>query len=110
MFVSAHGNALALFQRAIQKKDAERAVGAAREMAATGGFDPRNALELIFLFARTGDERFEPAARRWVVGRGEAGLPLVELQLASAAFAGLLHEATYRRCELVLRDLITWIE
>jgi hypothetical protein len=74
------------------------------------------ALELLVLLARAGDERFEAAARRWVVRLGQESRAaeephtLTEVQIASVAVAGLADERISRRCEGVLRALVRWVE
>ncbi len=81
-------------------------------MSQSGPVSLHCALELLILFARARDRRFEAAARRWLVRLGQeqhtAEQPptLTELQIAGAAVAGLADERISRRCEDVLRALM----
>jgi hypothetical protein len=56
---SAHGR----FTRAIKRGLVRNAEMAAREL---GSLSPADALSLVLLYRRAGDEKFERAARRWV--------------------------------------------
>lgn len=111
-----HSEALGRFNAAILQRDLEAASRAAREMAQSGPVSLHCALELLILFARARDRRFEAAARRWLVRLGQeqrgAEQPhtLTELQIASVAVAGLADERISRRCEGVLRALVRWVE
>jgi hypothetical protein len=116
MFVATHSEALGRFNAAVGRRDLEGAAGAAREMSRTGPVNLHCALELLVLFARARDGRFEAAARRWLVRLGQEGRAaeephtLTELQIASVAVAGLTDERISRRCEGVLRALVKWVE
>jgi hypothetical protein len=116
MFVVTHSEALGRFNAAVGRRDLEAAAAAAREMSATGPVSLHCALELLVLFARARDRRFEAAARRWLVRLGqerrtaEEPHTLTELQIASAAVAGLADARVSRRCEAVLRALVRWVE
>jgi hypothetical protein len=116
MFVVTHSEALGRFNAAVGRRDLEGASRAAREMARSGPVSLHCALELLILFARERDRRFEAAARRWLVRLGQeqraADQPhtLTELQIASVAIAGLADERITRRCEGVLRALVRWVE
>jgi hypothetical protein len=85
-------------------------------MAQSGPVSLHCALELLILFARARDRRFEAAARRWLVRLGQeqraAEQPhtLTELQIASVTVPGLADERISRRCEGVLRALVRWVE
>ncbi|HTT93749.1 MAG TPA: hypothetical protein VMF55_03700 [Solirubrobacterales bacterium] len=114
--MASHSEALGRFNAAVQRRDLGAASRAAREMAKSGPVSLHCALELLILLARTGDRRFEAAARRWLVRLGQehraAEQPhtLTELQIASVAVAGLTDERISRRCEGVLRALVRWVE
>jgi hypothetical protein len=114
--VVTHSEALGRFNAAVGRRDLEGASRAAREMAQSGPVSLHCALELLILFARANDRRFEAAARRWLVRLGQeqraAEQPhtLTELQIASVAVAGLADERISRRCEGVLRALVRWVE
>jgi hypothetical protein len=116
MFVATHSEALGRFNAAVQRRDLEGAATAAREMSRSGPVSLHCALELLILFARERDRRFEAAARRWLVRlsqeqRGaEQPHTLTELQIASVAVAGLADPRITRRCEGVLRALVRWVE
>ena len=116
MFVASYSEALGRFNAAVQRRDLDAASKAAREMAKTSPISLHCALELLILLARAGDERFEAAARRWLVRLGqerraaEEPHTLTELQIASVAVAGLADERISRRCEGVLRALVRWVE
>lgn len=116
MFVASHSEALGRFNAAVGRRDVEGAAQAAREMSRTEPVSLHCALELLILFARAGDERFEPAARRWVVRLGqerraeEEPHTLTEIQIASVAVVGLADPRISRRCEGVLRALVRWVE
>ncbi len=111
-----HSEALGRFNAAVQRRDLEGATVAAREMSRSGPVSLHCALELLILFARAGDRRFEAAARRWLVRLGqehraaEEPHTLTELQIASVAVAGLADNRISRRCEAVLRALVKWVE
>src|ERR1700753_1428357 len=114
--MATHSEALGRFNAAVGRCDLEGAAEAAREMSPTGPVSLHCALELLILFARARDRRFEAAARRWLVRLGQeqraAEQPhtLTELQIASVAVAGLADERISRRCEGVLRALVRWVE
>ncbi len=114
--MATHSEALGRFNAAVGRRDLEGASRAAREMARSGPVSLHCALELLVLFARERDPRFEAAARRWLVRLGQeqrtAEQPhtLTELQIASVAVAGLTDERISRRCEGVLRALVRWVE
>ncbi len=116
MFVASHSEALGRFNAAVQRRDLDAASVAAREMAKSGPVSLHCALELLILLARAGDQRFEAAARRWLVRLGqerraaEEPHTLTELQIASVAVAGLTDQRISRRCEGVLRALVKWVE
>ena len=116
MFVASHSEALGRFNAAVQRRDLDAASAAAREMAKTSPVNLHCALELLILLAREGDERFEAAARRWLVRLGqerraaEEPHTVIELQIASVAVLGLPDERISRRCEGVLRALVRWVE
>jgi hypothetical protein len=61
--MTSQGSAHARFQRAIQRGDLLNAETAAREL---GALSVSDALALVLLYQRAGDERFERAARRWI--------------------------------------------
>jgi hypothetical protein len=114
--VVTHSEALGRFNAAVGRRDLDGASRAAREMAQSGPVSLHCALELLILFARAGDRRFEAAARRWLVRLGQeqraAEQPhtLTELQIASVTVPGLADERISRRCEGVLRALVRWVE
>jgi hypothetical protein len=114
--VVTHSEALGRFNAAVGRRDLDGASKAAREMAQSGPVSLHCALELLILFARARDKRFEAAARRWLVRLGQeqraAEQPhtLTELQIASVAVPGLADERISRRCEGVLRALVRWVE
>ncbi len=114
--MATHSEALGRFNAAVGRRDLDGASQAAREMAQSGPVSLHCALELLILFARARDRRFEAAARRWLVRLGQeqraAEQPhtLTELQIASVAVAGLADERISRRCEGVLRALVRWVE
>lgn len=114
--MATHSEALGRFNAAIRRRDLEGASDAAREMARSAPVSLHCALELLILFARARDRRFEAAARRWLVRLGQEGRAaeephtLTELQIASVAVAGLTDERISRRCEGVLRALVRWVE
>jgi hypothetical protein len=116
MFVVTHSEALGRFNAAVQRRDLDGAVRAAREMSRSGPVSLHCALELLILMARGSDRRFEAGARRWLVRLGqerraaEEPHTLTELQIAGAALAGLADERISRRCEGVLRALVKWVE
>ncbi len=101
---------------AVGRRDVDGASQATREMARSGPVSLHCALELLILFARARDRRFEAAARRWLVRLGQeqraAEQPhtLTELQIASVAVPGLADVRFSRRCEGVLRALVRWVE
>jgi hypothetical protein len=114
--VVTHSEALGRFNAAVGRRDLDGASRAAREMAQSGPVSLHCALELLILFARARDKRFEAAARRWLVRLGQeqraAEQPhtLTELQIASVTVPGLADERISRRCEGVLRALVRWVE
>jgi hypothetical protein len=114
--VATHSEALGRFNAAVGRRDLEGAAKAAREMSQSGPVSLHCALELLILFARARDRRFEAAARRWLVRLGQeqraADQPhtVTELQIASVAVLGLADERISRRCEGVLRALVRWVE
>ncbi|HEX3360611.1 MAG TPA: hypothetical protein VHS74_06415 [Solirubrobacterales bacterium] len=114
--MATHSEALGRFNAAVGRRDLEGAAKAAREMSQSGPVSLHCALELLVLFARARDRRFEAAARRWLVRLGQeqraAEQPhtLTELQIASVAVLGLADERISRRCEGVLRALVRWVE
>ena len=114
MFVIAHSEALGRFNAAIKRGDVAAATAAARDMGASGPVSLHNALELLVLLGRSGDRRFEAAARRWLVRLAEERRAedqphtLTEMQIAGAAVAGLPDARISRRCEGVLRALVRW--
>ena len=111
-----HSEALGRFNAAVGRRDVEGAAKAAREMSQSGPVSLHCALELLILFARARDKRFEAAARRWLVRLGQeqrgAEQPhtMTELQIASVTVPGLADERISRRCEGVLRALVRWVE
>lgn len=111
-----HSEALGRFNAAVGRRDVEGAAQAAREMSQSGPVSLHCALELLILFARARDKRFEAAARRWLVRLGQeqraAEQPhtMTELQIASVTVPGLADERISRRCEGVLRALVRWVE
>ncbi len=111
-----HSEALGRFNAAVGRRDVEGAAKAAREMSQSGPVSLHCALELLILFARARDRRFEAAARRWLVRLGQeqrgAEQPhtMTELQIASVTVPGLADERISRRCEGVLRALVRWVE
>ncbi len=114
--MATHSEALGRFNAAVGRRDLEGAAKAAREMSQSGPVSLHCALELLVLFARARDRRFEAAARRWLVRLGQeqraAEQPhtVTELQIASVAVLGLADERISRRCEGVLRALVRWVE
>ena len=116
MFVATHSEALGRFNAAVERRELEAAAKAAREMSQSGPVSLHCALELLILFARGEDRRFEPAARRWLARLAqerraeEEPHTLTEMQIAAAALAGLADERISRRCEGVLRALVRWVE
>jgi hypothetical protein len=116
MFVASHSEALGRFNAAVQRRDLDAATQAAREMAKSSPVSLHCALELLVLLARARDDRFEAAARRWVVRLGQESRAaeephtLTEVQIASVAVAGLADARISRRCEGVLRALVRWVE
>jgi hypothetical protein len=61
--MTSQGTAQARFTRAVRNGHVLHAEIAAREL---GGLSPANALSLVLLYQRAGDEKFERAARRWI--------------------------------------------
>ena len=114
--MATHSEALGRFNAAVGRRDLDGASQAAREMAQSGPVSLHCALELLILFARARDRRFEAAARRWLVRLGQeqraAEQPhtMTELQIASVTVPGLADERISRRCEGVLRALVRWVE
>jgi hypothetical protein len=114
--VVTHSEALGRFNAAVGRRDLDGASRAAREMAQSGPVSLHCALELLILFARARDKRFEAAARRWLVRLGQeqraAEQPhtMTELQIASVTVPGLADERISRRCEGVLRALVRWVQ
>jgi hypothetical protein len=114
--VVTHSEALGRFNAAVGRRDVEGAAKAAREMSQSGPVSLHCALELLILFARARDKRFEAAARRWLVRLGQeqrgAEQPhtMTELQIASVTVPGLADDRISRRCEGVLRALVRWVE
>jgi hypothetical protein len=114
--VVTHSEALGRFNAAVGRRDVEGAAKAAREMSQSGPVSLHCALELLILFARARDKRFEAAARRLLVRLGQeqrgAEQPhtMTELQIASVTVPGLADERISRRCEGVLRALVRWVE
>jgi hypothetical protein len=88
VFVTSQGSASGRFQRACDRGQVLQAEMAAREM---GQLSLMHALSLVVLYARTGSEKFEPAAVRWLARLALQGreVRLSELQLAAAALACL---------------------
>jgi hypothetical protein len=114
--VATQSEALGRFNAAVGRRDLDGASRAAREMSQSGPVSLHCALELLILFARSRDPRFEAAARRWLVRLGqeqraaEQPYTLTELQIASVTVPGLADERISRRCEGVLRALVRWVE
>jgi hypothetical protein len=63
MIMTSQGSAQARFQRAVRRGNVLNAEIAAREL---GSLAPADALALVLLYQRAGDEKFERAARRWI--------------------------------------------
>ncbi|MGA8745429.1 MAG: hypothetical protein WB507_06170 [Solirubrobacterales bacterium] len=107
-----YSNHLASFRSAIEKKDLQKGLQAAQGMRETSGqlLTIHDALDLLLLMSQSADPRFETAARRWLARLLAEGRPLVEIQIAVAASRGLEDLATAPRSELILRDLICWVE
>ena len=83
------GSAQARFDRAVKTGNVVGAELAARELGRLGLLD---AAALCGLLARTDPERFERAARRWLLRYIHERQPaLAEIALASAALAELRH-------------------
>src|SRR5919202_54789 len=61
--MTSQGSAHARFQRAIKRGHVLNAEIAAREL---GSLSPAESLSLVLLYQRSGDEKFERAARRWI--------------------------------------------
>ena len=61
--MTSQGTAHGRFTRAITSGNLLNAEMAAREL---GSLSPSNALSLVLLYKRAGDEKFERAARRWL--------------------------------------------
>src|SRR5919202_5405649 len=61
--MTSQGSAQARFQRAIKRGHVLNAEMAAREL---GSLSPDESLSLVLLYQRSGDEKFERAARRWI--------------------------------------------
>ena len=93
------------FRRAIDAKSVVLAELTAREMR---HLTLEDALELVVLYAETGDAKFERAASRWL-GRlivERENLTLGEAQLAAAALVGL--EAAPLTAATTLRSIASW--
>jgi hypothetical protein len=102
---------LARFIDAKRAGDTAKAVAAAEGMMEEGeGVAIHDAMELVILFARDEDPRFEAAAGRWVERLAGEGRLLVEVEIAAAAVQGLCDRRVSRRCEAVLRKLMSWVE
>jgi hypothetical protein len=111
MFVSRHGNERARFIDAVGAGDLEGVVSAIKGLTEAGGATVHDGLELLLLLVQAGDPRFERSAKRWLKKFSEEPhKTLAEVQIAAAAVGGLRDAKTYKRSELILRDLIKWIE
>ena len=91
-----HGNARAIFRRAIDRGNLLVADATAREM---GQITLEEALDLLALMGRFGDKRFDRAAVRWLQRLlDERTLSLVDVQVVVANVAAL---ASARRASAV---------
>src|SRR5919201_4655537 len=61
--MTSQGSAQARFQRALKNGHVLNAEIAARDL---GSLSPAESLSLVLLYQRSGDEKFERAARRWI--------------------------------------------
>ena len=87
-FVTAQGQPLTRYRRALERRHIFGAETAAREM----GFMPlRDALGLLALYASEGSPKYDKAAVRWLarLGLESDDLPLRDIQLAAAALQSL---------------------
>jgi TPR repeat protein len=102
--VTSQGSAPGRFQGACKNGHVRLAEEAAREL---GNVSLAHALALLSLYARTGSEKFEPAAVRWLRRLALEGhdVGLSELQLAAAAL-GCLRGPRRDRAEETLRRLL----
>jgi hypothetical protein len=85
--VTAQGDPLTRFRRAIQSRSILLAELSARE---AGRLPIEDAIALVALYARLDDDKFEKAAVRWLTRLlNEKRLTLVQVQAAAAALAAL---------------------
>jgi hypothetical protein len=71
-FLTAQPHAHVRFRRAIERRALWLAEDAARELP---NLSLQDALQLVHLYAERGSPKFEPAARRWLVGYLTEGTP-----------------------------------
>jgi hypothetical protein len=101
MFVGVAGSASAEFRRAVRAGFVDVAIMVSRELPQPLTLGT-TALELLALFARTGDPRFDRAAVRWLARlAAETPTTLAGIRLATEALQQLPDPAAYD----VLRSL-----
>jgi hypothetical protein len=102
--VTSQGSAAADFQRACERGNVLQAETAARQLNFVSlGY----ALDLVMLYARTGDPKFEGAALRWLgrlIFEGR-DIRLTDVQLAAAAL-GCLRGLRREKAEKTLLRLL----
>ena len=98
------GEAIAAFQKAVERVDPDAALQAARGIP---NISLRDSLELVRVLARAADPRLDAAARRWLelVSRHE-GIALADVQLASAAMGVLAVDPDSERAWETLTALV----
>lgn len=88
--MTAQPHAHVRFRRAIERRALWMAEDAARELP---NLALEDALQLVHLYAERGSPKFEPAARRWLVGYLSEGTPsLRDVAKFTASLAG--HDQT----------------
>jgi hypothetical protein len=104
VFVTSQGSAHGRFRRAVDRRNVVQAEMAAREL---GRLALPDALDLVALYARTSDPKFEPAAVRWLarLAAERPDVRLADVQLAAAALA-CLRGARHDRAERALLGLL----
>lgn len=90
--MGAAGSTHGAFQQAVERGNVLVAVTLAREL---GRLSLEDALALTELFARVGDDRFQPAAVRWLarLATEREGVTLAAVQVAASALAVLPDKA-----------------
>ena len=103
-FVTSQGSALTRYRRALASGNPNRAWMAALELEYVNLLD---ALSLLYVLAAAGDQRYSPAAGRWL-GRlvMECELRLEEALTAAAALVVIRSEPRSQDARLTLEGLI----